>query len=62
MKRKDGLYRVNLGIIGSFDRWTFGWWNSQSQFFRIDQQDYRETDISEIDEEWIDPVPISKKL
>lgn len=57
MDRLDGFYRVNMGTKGTLDKWTIGRWNSQSNRIRVEQFDYKEDEVGEIDPELIDTVP-----
>jgi hypothetical protein len=67
MSREDGWYRVNTndpGYSSHPNLWTLGWWNSHTQRIIVNNHGnhgYLESEVAEIDNERIDPMPARLK-
>jgi hypothetical protein len=52
MSRPEGFYKIKMR-----NEWTIGRWNEQKERMRVDNYDYSEDEIAEIDKAPIDPNP-----
>lgn len=50
--RSDDFFRIQIG-----KEWTIARWNPQKETFRVNNYDYREEDIAQIEPDPVDPTP-----